>query len=84
MGITVADGNTVYHSAGNCLIETESKTLVLGCKNSVIPTDGSVTSIGEYAFYGCTSFTSVTIPSSVTSIGGSQAARKIIISPKWV
>ena len=29
----------------------------------------SVTSIGLYAFYGCTNLTSVTIPNSVTSIG---------------
>lgn len=28
-----------------------------------------VTSIGDYAFYGCTSLTSATIPDSVTSIG---------------
>ena len=32
-----------------------------------IPSD--VTSIGDYAFYGCTNLTSVTIPSGVTSIG---------------
>ena len=31
----------------------------------------SVTSVGEYAFYNCTSFTSITIPDSVTSIGRS-------------
>ncbi len=67
--ITVADGNTKYHSKDNCLIETESKILILGCKNSTIPTDGSVTSIGNYAFYGCTGLTSIVIPDSVTSIG---------------
>ena len=68
--ITVASGNPVYHSAGNCIIETESKTLIVGCKNSVIPTDGSVTSIGYSAFSGCSGLTSITIPNSVTSIGG--------------
>ena len=67
--ITVAEGNTVYHSAGNCLIETATKTLIAGCKTSVIPSDGSVTSIGEYAFSYCTGLTSIEIPSSVTSIG---------------
>ncbi len=67
--ITVSPGNTVYHSKGNCLIETASKTLIFGCMNSVIPDDGSVTSIGEDAFYRCSSLTSIEIPNSVTSIG---------------
>ncbi len=67
--ITVASGNKIYHSAGNCIIGTASKTLVLGCKNSVIPSDGSVTSIGYAAFEECTGLTSITIPDSVTSIG---------------
>ena len=72
--IRVADGNLVYHTSENCLIETASKALILGCKNSVIPADGSVTSIGAYAFAFCVSLTSIEIPSSVMSIGDAAFA----------
>ena len=69
ISIKVSNENPVYHSTNNCLIATEAKTLLVGCKNSVIPTDGSVTSIGCGAFHGCTGLKSVTIPDSVTRIG---------------
>ena len=67
--IIVTEGNAAYHSKGNCLIETATNTLVLGCKNSIIP--DYVTSIGDYAFAYCSSLTSITIPAGVTSIGNS-------------
>ena len=67
--ILVGEHNTAYHSEGNCLIETASKTLIVGCKTSTIPIDGSVTSIGKFAFFNCTSLTNITIPNSVTCIG---------------
>ncbi|MEG1529465.1 MAG: leucine-rich repeat domain-containing protein, partial [Clostridia bacterium] len=67
--ITVDKDNIAYISVGNCLIEIATTTLIAGCQSSVIPTDGSVTKIGDYAFYGCYELTSITIPSSVTSIG---------------
>ena len=67
--LVVTTGNKKYHSANNCIIETDTKTLIAGCKTSIIPSDDSVTTIGNYAFSGCTSLTSVTIPDYVTSIG---------------
>lgn len=68
--IDVDKNNTFYHSADNCLIETESKALMAGMKNSVIPDDGSVTTIVYYAFGDCSGLESIDIPSNVTSIGG--------------
>ena len=68
--IAVERGNPIYHSAGNCIIETKSKTLIVGCKNSVIPADGSVTSISWAAFANSGSLTSITIPYGITNIGG--------------
>lgn len=67
--IIVAKENRVYDSRNDCnaIIETNSNTLVHGCKNTVIPS--SVTSIGDYAFASCYGLTSINIPSNVTSIG---------------
>jgi hypothetical protein len=63
----VEEGNPVYDSRENCnaIIETGSNTLIAGCKNTIIP--NSVTIIGQYAFGGI-GLTTITIPSSVTSI----------------
>ena len=66
--IIVEKGNSIYHSQDNCLIETSTKTMMLGCQNSVIPTNGSVTTIGDDAFSLCTNLTSIIIPSCVSSI----------------
>ena len=67
--INVDSKNTQYHSVNNCLIETASKILIAGCKNSVIPDDGSVTNIGSEAFYNCAGLTNITLPNNVTNIG---------------
>ena len=65
--IAVDKDNKVYHSEGNCIIEKETKTVIVGCKTSKIPE--GVTSIGRYAFSGCYSLTELIIPEGVTSIG---------------
>ena len=65
----VVNGNSIYRSQGNCLIETATKTLVVGCKNSIIPNDGSVVHINDCAFYNCIGLMSLTIPDIVISVG---------------
>lgn len=67
--ITVSENNPVFHSDGNCIIETATKTLLTGCNTSVIPTDGSVTAIGDWAFSGCKKLSSIVIPDCIASIG---------------
>lgn len=66
-GIAVDVGNRNYYGKGNCLIEKESKKLIAGCKNSVIPK--GVVSIGDKAFIGCVGLKSATIPDGVVSVG---------------
>lgn len=66
--IIVDSGNPVYDSRNNCngVIETATNTLIIGCKNTIIP--NTVTSIGEDAFNGCKGLLSISIPNSVTEI----------------
>ena len=66
--IMVDSSNNFYDSRNNCnAIIDKNNQLIVGCKNTIIP--NSVTSIGSFAFWGCSSLTSITIPNSVTSIG---------------
>lgn len=69
--IVVDTGNTVYDSRDNCnaIITKNNNMLIQGCQNTLIL--NSVTSVADYAFFGCSGLTSITIPASVTSIGSS-------------
>ena len=66
--LVVSEGNTVYHSKDNCLIETSSKTLVLGTSSSIIPTDGSVICIGEGAFKYRRNIENIIIPGNIKTV----------------
>ena len=66
--IEVAESNPVLMSAGNCLIDRQSRTLLRGFVSSVIPTDGCVEIIGENAFADLKELKEINIPSAVRNI----------------
>ena len=70
-GIWVAEGNSHYVSDASGVLFDKDKTTLVQCPGAfaVYTIPGSVTSIGDDAFSGCASLTSVTIPDGVTSIG---------------
>ncbi len=63
--IEVESDNPRYIARNNCLIDTKTGRLVLGCKNSVIPRDNTVTEIGPLAFNGCQELRAIEIPVTV-------------------
>ncbi|MDE6506268.1 MAG: leucine-rich repeat protein, partial [Eubacterium sp.] len=67
--ITVDKNNEYYDSRNDCnaVIEADSDILVVGCKNTVIPS--TVSEIGEGAFSGCTGLESILIPNNITAVG---------------
>lgn len=61
--------NTNYICKNNCLINRNTKTLIFGCKGSVIPQDEGITYIASDAFAGCVGLTNVVLPSTLQAIG---------------
>lgn len=67
--IIVEDDNPNYDSRDNCnaIIEKSTKTLLSGCKNTIIPQNVDI--IGDFAFSGFKDISNITIPLGVITIG---------------
>lgn len=65
--ISVADGNTAYHAAGNCLIETATNTLLYGSNQGEVPAD--VVRIAPHAFRFMAGLETLSLPLGLTEIG---------------
>lgn len=66
--VIISTENKKYCIVNNCLIDKEAKKLIEGRENSIIPNDGSVTSIGYGAFASCEGLSNITIPECITTI----------------
>lgn len=66
--IVLQPGNTTFKTVDNCLINVDTKTLIRGNENSVIPTDGSVTAIDTCAFHVPFAEFDVEIPDTIDTI----------------
>ena len=67
--IKVHKDNPTFDSRDDCnaIIETKTKTLILGCGKTSIP--DSIKHIGKQAFFECESLYDVSLPNSIESIG---------------
>ena len=71
LSINVEKDNPIFDSRDGCnaIIKTMDGSLILGCRNTIIPSGVSI--IGDSAFHSCYGLMSISIPESVVSIGSS-------------
>lgn len=57
-----------YQVLGNGLVEKATKKLVVGLQTTVLPEDGSVTIIGEGAYYGQAYLSEIALPDAIDTV----------------
>lgn len=66
--VVISPDNPYFICKNNCVIETATKTLILGYNGATIPDDGSVEIIGYFAFSSAKGITSMIIPEGIREI----------------
>lgn len=66
--VEVAKDNPKYRVQNGCLIDNETSTLVWCYDGNSIPSDGTVVTIGPYAFFQRDDLESIVIPNTITEI----------------
>ena len=82
--ITVDKDNPVFHSSGNCLIDTKNKLMVAGGLNCEIPGGSVVKKIGKFVFYR-SRIESIVIPEGVYTVDEyafAQSNLESVVLPK--
>ena len=64
--LSVAEGNPVYRSTGNCILRRADNELVAACSASVIPEE--ITAVGQYAFGYLKTIRELALPAGVKTI----------------
>ena len=68
--VTIDTDNTAFSIINGCLIDLNTKTLIVALNNACeIPSDGSIEIIGNRAFMYNSSLTNLVIPNSIKEIG---------------
>ncbi|MBO5295050.1 MAG: leucine-rich repeat protein [Clostridia bacterium] len=67
--ITVHADNPYYYAVGNLLIDKSTNVPILGCKTSVIPSDGSIDKVNLDIFSYIASIKTIYIPKGIKTVG---------------
>lgn len=77
--IYVAEGNSKYKMLQDCLVDTNTATLLQGLSSGIIPQDGSVKNLGQYCFSN-TNIESALIPDGVSIVPTNAFSRCTLLT----